>query len=217
MNPITMRNFSVAMCLIAGLVAAPSTSASDVTVAGLFPGKALVQVDGSALRTVAVGDTAAEGVTLLSVTSDTATFDVRGKRVTRNIEMGRIASRVSTAVARLLPDGRGHFRTTGEVNGLPIRFMVDTGATLVVLPASDAQRLGIDYRQGIKGTSNTAAGKVAFYGIKLESVRVGNVTLRQVDGAVMEGDGPSEALLGMSFLGQTNVTLDNDAMTLTKR
>ena len=206
------------LCLIVGLLATPLVGATEVIVAGLFPEKALVQIDGAALRTMSVGDSAAGGVKLLSVTEIAANFEILGKRVTLGIETGRFKSNVSSAgVARLTSDAGGHFKITGEVNGSPISFVVDTGATLVVLRASEADKLGIDYRRGVRGISDTAAGKVGFYRVKLNSVRVGGVTLHHVDGAVMEGEGPTEALLGMTFLSQTKVSLDGDTMTLTKR
>ena len=213
-----MDSIQRVMCLIVGLLATPVVGATNVIVAGLFPEKALVQIDGAALRTMSVGDSTADGVKLVSVTTDAASFDILGERVTLGIGTGRVRSYVSSVgVARLTSDAGGHFKTMGEVNGSPISFMVDTGATLVVLPASEAEKLGIDYRQGVRGVSNTAAGKVGFYRVKLSSIRVGDVTLHHVDGAVMDGEGPTEALLGMAFLSQTNVRLDGDTMTLTKR
>ena len=104
----------------------------------------------------------------------------------------------------------------GAINGNPIRFLVDTGATSVALPASDADRLGIDYRKGRRGISNTAGGPVTVYRVSLDSVRLGGIELRTVDAVVIE-QGLDIALLGMSFLNRVEMKRDGATMTLIRR
>jgi aspartyl protease family protein len=116
----------------------------------------------------------------------------------------------------LAADTRGHFFADGAVNGVPVRFVVDTGATMVSLPRQDAQRLGLDYRHGQRGTSNTANGPVPVYMLKLDSVRVGGIELHNVDALVVDG-GLDQALLGMSFLNRVEMERDGAMMTLTQR
>jgi aspartyl protease family protein len=93
---------------------------------------------------------------------------------------------------------------------------VDTGATTIALPASDAIRLRIDYRKGRAGTVNTAAGPTTAYAVTLESVRVGGIEMLGVEAVVIE-QGLSVALLGNSFLSRTDMRLEGQTMTLTKR
>ena len=203
---------------ILGLLVSASAGATDVTVAGLFTNKALVQIDGGPLQTLSVGQKTREGVVLVSVDRDAATFEIDGKRLTLGMghaRMGTGASAIESAV--LTADVQGHFTTDGQVNGMPIRFVVDTGATLISLPASEARRLSLDYRKGQKVMMGTANGNVPGFLVKLDTVRIGSVTLHGVDAIVMEGTGLTSPLLGMSFLNRMNMKREGDIMTLTRR
>jgi aspartyl protease family protein len=94
---------------------------------------------------------------------------------------------------------------------------VDTGATFVSLPSNEACRLGLDYRKGQPALMQTANGVAPAYRIKLDTVRVGDVTVNSVDAIVMEGDSTPVALLGMSFLNRMDIRREGEIMTLTKR
>ncbi len=117
----------------------------------------------------------------------------------------------------LTADLRGHFNTDGQVNGRTVRFVVDTGATLIALPSSEARRLAIDYDKGQRVGMRTANGTTTGYLVRLDTVSVGSVTLHGVDAVVMEGNGLSSPLLGMSFLNRMDMKREGDLMTLTKR
>jgi aspartyl protease family protein len=155
----------------------------------------------------------------VSVDRDTATFDVQGRRVTLGLGHARLAAPASSAASVMLTaDTQGHFFADGVVNGVPMRFVVDTGATLISLPASEARRLSLDFRKGQKGMTNTANGTATAYRIKLDTVRIGDITLNNVDAVVMErDDGLSSALLGMNFLNRMDMKREGDIMTLTRR
>ena len=84
-------------------------------------------------------------------------------------------------------DARGHFIADAQVNGGAVRFLVDTGATTIALPAADAKRLGINYLKGERGMVQTANGTAPAYRVKLDTVRLGDITLNGVDGVVLEG------------------------------
>jgi len=203
--------------LALGLLASSGAAALDVKVVGLFPSKAVVQVDGGKLQTLSVGQKSAEGVALVTVDGDRATFDVEGQRVTLGLGHARMKPSSGPESVLLTANERGHFLTDGQVNGIPIRFAVDTGATFVSLPASEARRLGLDYRRGQRAIMETANGNAPAYRIKLDTVRVGGITVHNVDAVVMEGDNPSVALLGMSFLNRMDIKREGEIMTLTKR
>ncbi|MEO5675910.1 MAG: TIGR02281 family clan AA aspartic protease [Usitatibacter sp.] len=206
--------------MLAALLAAPGAFAIDVNVIGLFPGKAVIVVNRGAPRTLSIGQSTAEGVKLISSDSRTAVFEVDGKRQT--LEMGQHFESAAPAAGGgrstvvLSPDTRGHFITDGQVNGGYVRFLVDTGATLVSLSAAEASRLGIDYRNGEPIYSIVADGRrVPSYRIKLDSVAVGDITIFGVEASVREGGG--SALLGMSFLNRTEMRREGQNLTLTKR
>jgi len=198
--------------------AATAAQATDVNVIGLFPGKAVVTINRGAPRTLSVGEKTAEGVVLISSDHTSAVIEVDGKR--EKLEMGQhfetaaqTGSRQSVSVAQ---DGSGHFLAEGMVNGAHIRFMIDTGATLVSIPVSEAARLGIDYQKGQPGYSILADGRrVASYRVTLDSVTIGDLTLLNVEGSVSQGSGIP--LLGMSFLNRTEMRQEGQNMTLTKR
>lgn len=188
-----------------------------VNVVGLFPGKAIVIVDGGKPRTLAVGD-AVGGVKLISATSDQAVFDIDGKR--RTLGMGQAANVAGASSNRptvtLMADGAGHYVTQGSINGMPVRLIVDTGATMVSMGMSDAKRLGLQYAKGERGLSTTANGTVAVYKIKLDTVKVGGIVMNQVDGLVQESDMPF-VLLGMSFLNRLELKQDGPQLTMVQR
>ncbi len=135
--------------VVAGLVLGPAASAwaTEVVLAGVFPGKALLVIDGRAPRAVAAGAATPDGVRVLTVEGDSATVEVDGRR--QRLVVGQSAVRVGgdgagAASVELQADSAGHFSTYGAVNGAQVRFLVDTGASLVVLGRSDALRAGID-------------------------------------------------------------------------
>ena len=204
--------------IVVGLSASAVAGARDVTVVGLFPGKVVVQIDGGPLRTLAPGAKTAEGVTVVAVDRDTATFEIEGKRVTLGVSQARLGRSAPAAEsATITADLQGHFTSEGQVNGRPLRFVVDTGATLVSIPSAEARRLGVDYTKGQKVLMRTANGTATGYLIKLDTVTVGGVTLHGVDAVVMEGVGLSFSLLGMSFLNRMDMRREGNIMTLIKR
>ncbi len=171
-----MRHFICLSLFLACAAAAFAATAAEVALIGVIGDKAAVlALDGGEPKTVKVGQTW-HGVTVLSVEKDRATVEVDGNK--RVLERGQHYRGATSFTSRdrgkaiLAADPRGHFYAQGMVNGVPVRFVVDTGATLVSLPRQDAERLGIDYRSGQRGNSRTANGVVPVYLVKLDSVKV---------------------------------------------
>jgi aspartyl protease family protein len=200
------------------LCIAATVNGAEVGLAGLFPGKALLTINGGPPRIVALGVTTEEGVKLLAIQGETATLEVDGKK--RVLRVGQnVASQSSgsgPASATLTADAAGHFMTTGNVNGTTIRFIVDTGASMIAIGASDARRIGIDPNKGEIGFSQTANGVTQVTRVKLNSVRVGDIVLNNVDATVHQQDLPY-ALLGMSFLNRMEMQRNGETMTLKQR
>ncbi len=213
-----MRHVSLTALLF--LLGAGAAAAADINVVGLTSGKAVVSINGGKPQTMAAGQVSSEGVRLISATTESATFEVGGKRQT--LSMGQTISIGGGAVgaqrATLLADNGGHFVTTVEVNGISMRFMVDTGASLVTLSSGDARRAGINFLAGQKAVMQTANGTTPAYRVKLDKVRLGDIELTNVDGVVVEGNVMGElGLLGMSFLNRVNMQREGTTMTLTRR
>jgi aspartyl protease family protein len=215
------------------LLVSTGATALDVNVVGLFPNKAVVQIEGGALQTLSVGQKTRDDIILLSVARDGATFDIQGRRVAIAIGPARRQTNLAataqtnptaatnyTVVANyaVVPTNeRGDLVADGEVNGMPVRFAVDTGATFITLPAREASRLGLDYHNGQKVAMETANGNMFAYRLKLDTVRVGGVAVHNVDAVITEGNGLPIALLGMSFLNRTDMKREGTTLTLTQR
>jgi len=203
--------------LSAGLLSCTASLAAGVSVVGLFKDKAIVSIDGGKPRTLSAGQTVA-GVKLLSANSDSAQFEIDGQR--RVLGMGQShtggAQAGQRASVSLTADARGHFAAGGSINGYPITFLVDTGATSIAINAAEAQRMGLNYKAGQASLVNTAAGAVPAWRVTFNTVKLGTITLNQVEGLVVE-TGLSVPLLGMSFLNRMEMKRDGQTMTLTQR
>lgn len=208
--------------LIALLLAPGFAAATDVVVVGLFANKAVVVIDGGKPRTLSVGQTTPEGVRLISADSESATFEIDGRRETlRPGQQGVYAASAPESSGRkkivLTADSRGHFFTVGTINGVSTRFMVDTGATAISLSSEEAKRTGVNYLGGTKVLTQTANGVVPVYRVRLDAVEIGGITLTNVDAIVIEGGRLPMALLGMSFLNRMEMRRQGDTLTLIQR
>jgi aspartyl protease family protein len=197
--------------------------AGQVQVIALTEGKATLVVDDAKPRTLAVGQTSPEGVRLLAATPDSAVVEVDGKRST--LLLGAYyrpapASGTANPGARVVipADSQGHFLVTGTINGAAsVRFLVDTGATVVSISADDARRSGINYLAGRRSLTQTANGVAPVYRVKLDTLRVGDITVYNVDAAVHVSGSLPIGLLGMSFLNRMEMKRDASALTLVRR
>ncbi len=111
----------------------------------------------------------------------------------------------------------GHFHATLDVNGAPVRFIVDTGASNVVLTQEDARRVGIDLdRLSYTSIAQTANGTVRGAPVTLDSVSFGGETQRNVR-AVVNGGELFSSLLGMDYLNRfRRITVEGDTLTLAR-
>ncbi len=213
----TVIRISLLVVLLSTAVGAAAVS--KITVVGLFKDTAIVVIDGTR-RLLRSGDTSPEGVTLISATSTEAVleFDGEQKRYGLGGQIGGSYARSEQPKVRIWPTPNHMYLVTGSINGFPVDFIVDTGATLVSLSGREARRLGIDYRVvGTPGHSSTASGIEKIYLVKLDKVRVGDIELRNVQGAVHDGDFPPSTLLGMSFLGRLTMRQEGQVLELEKK
>ncbi|NSL56760.1 TIGR02281 family clan AA aspartic protease [Uliginosibacterium sp. IMCC34675] len=217
MGFMMMTMLRCAMAMILAILAGHAVAA-EVALVGVLGSKALLVIDGGAPRTLAVGQLVGD-VKLLSVSSDTAEIEIRGQR--SRLRMGdspvSVGERNSAAKqVTLVSDVRGHFSTSGSINGANVTFLVDTGASSVAMGASTAMAAGIDFRKGEPGMAGTANGVVPMWRVRIRNVRIGDILLNDVEGAVMQVDMPY-VLLGMSFLNRMEMRRDGSTMVLTQR
>lgn len=198
-------------------LASGAAAAAEVALVGMIGESAvMLSIDGGPPKTVRVGQKWS-GVTLISVDKDRATVEIEGKRrvLIRGVHGGGSAAAGRQSVT-LAADTRGHFVAEGSINGGHIRVLVDTGASMIAIPARDAQRLRIDYRKGTPGVVQTAGGPTKAWNVRFATVTVGNISLNDVDGVVIE-QGLEMALLGMTFLNRVEMKRDGPMMTLIRR
>jgi aspartyl protease family protein len=115
-----------------------------------------------------------------------------------------VAATAATPRSVIVPrDGRGHFQVDARIEGRKLSFMVDTGASVIALTASDAGRLGIHPAQREFVTEvKTANGIVRAAPVRLDEVDVGDLVVRDVAALVMPDEALSDNLLGLSFLSR---------------
>ncbi|MEO9780335.1 MAG: TIGR02281 family clan AA aspartic protease [Sedimentitalea sp.] len=111
----------------------------------------------------------------------------------------------------------GHYYLTLQVNDKPIEFLVDTGASEMVLTAADAERAGLQLDDLIySGRALTANGEVRTARVKLDSVELGDVLDQGVTAWVNEGE-MEQSLLGMGYLRRWNrIEISDNALVLTR-
>lgn len=200
------------------LVFTLAVNAADLIVLGLFRDMAILEVDGQRYK-LKVGEATPQGIKLIAADSDKATFEINGKQ-----EIYKLGSRISSVFAK--PDmtetviyrHNEMYLGSGSINGHPVKFVVDTGASAISMNEAHARRIGIDFRyQGDPISVSTANGVVRAYKVNLDKVKVGNIELPHVTGIVHEGNSPTIILLGMSFLNQLDMHRDGNRLVLKKK
>ncbi len=207
---------SAALCLLA--FSPWGYAASSITVSGILGEKALIGIGAAPPKVMSVGDVSL-GVRLLAVQGQQVVIEEGGKRRTLQVGFGFSpgGASESAASAVLTADGRGQFFASGVVNGNSVRFLVDTGASTVVLPRSLALRAGVVLENANVVGVSTANGRVRASRVLLNTVRVGGLTANMVEAIIMEDAQLPVALLGMSFLKRTNMKNEGDRLTLSQR
>jgi aspartyl protease family protein len=197
-----------------------AASAQTVTLSGSMGDKALLIINGTP-RTLATG-ASYQNIKLVSVGANEALVELDGKRVPlllggAPVNLGRAGAAEGAGTQIVLTAGPGgHFTTGGTINGKSARFVVDTGATMVAMSEADADRIGLNYKNGDRGIASTANGQVVVRRVLLDVVRIGDVQVYNVD--AMVAPMPMEnILLGNSFLTRFQMKRENDRMTLDKR
>ncbi len=217
---MSRRPISLYALLLLAIMPSWLQAADKITLHALFKNKAIIMIDG-ARRVLSVGQTSPEGLKLLDTDTreETARIEMNGR--IDELRLGVVISAITpqgSGGATLYADPSGHFYADGSINGVPVRFLVDTGATSIAMNSAVARRIGVDYmKRGRPGIASTASGMVRTYQVKLKRVKVGDIVLHNVEAGVLEGGFPHDVLLGMSFLGRLNMKREGNRMELRKR
>jgi aspartyl protease family protein len=208
------------LLILAGAAAAAMFLPEDQLTLGLSPGELASAVASILVLVLILGSAGSDwrgrlGVAFVGAMAWVAIFAVVMAGYVYRHEVGAFTERMMDEIVpgRSVPAGAGeavairradgHFAFDMKANGVPMRFMFDTGASSVVLRAEDARRLGLDpdkldYRTPVA----TANGRTHAAPITLETLSVGDITKRRVRALVARPGVLHENLLGQSFLAQ---------------
>ena len=112
----------------------------------------------------------------------------------------------------LQSNNRRHYVATGFINGREARFLLDTGATLVAVPLSLADRFKL--KRGPVMSLMTANGPARAYATLIDRISLGGIELRDVRASINPGLDDDTVLLGMSFLGQLEMMQEDGVLLL---
>lgn len=210
-----MRHMAILLLLVAGYVQA----APRIQVMALFTDKAMLSINGTN-RVLSKGETSPEGVRLIEADHRRVILSIDGKQQTMALG-NHIAARFTKAKkreVRIVRNNQGGYTTPGSINGRPVTFLVDTGASSVAMSDTEAKRLNIPYKRiGKPVKVMTASGSSKGYLVDLDRVQVGEIKLTKIQATVISGGGPIQVLLGMTFLSRLEMENRGNLMILRSR
>ena len=167
-------------------------------------------VNGQTVRALRIGEVSPEGVKLTGIENGEALLEMDGRSTRLRLGQSTYSQTVLNA------DARGHFVTTARINGVAIRAMIDTGATLVSMSLADAHSARVDYSQGRRGVSLTPNGPTTVIFVTLGHVQVGDIAFANIPGQVRVDAAAQQTgtLIGMSFLRHVEMRRSGESMTL---
>jgi aspartyl protease family protein len=178
------------------------------------PNAAVLNIDGER-KLLKINQTYRD-ITLIAVRGQTATLDIEGKQALVGLST-RVGANYQPVVEKSLDIPRNQnlqYRTTAHINGRKTEVLVDTGANIVALNASEAARLGVNVAGAQPVVLETASEKVNGWQVRLRSVDVGGMRVDSVEAVVIDGGFPATILLGMSYLKHVKIKENQGIMTL---
>lgn len=211
-----MKVISGYVLLLVLLWSSATVAVERVKVLALFPGKAMLEIDGSR-KVMSEGQQHISGITLVEANPRYARVKMYGeiRKLTLGTTVsGSYAKPKGPRELRLIRRGDA-FHVDGLINGHKVTMLVDTGATSVAMSETQARRLGIPYLlENNQIGIGTASGQARGYRVTLKSLKIGDQQFRNVKAAVVEGDSPRQVLLGMNVLGRFDIEHKNNLMIL---
>lgn len=214
-----LRKIALVLGLFGQVVLVTEVIADEIVVKGLLKNMVVLEVNG-VQRTIKAGKPSPEGIVLISSNTKQAIVEIDGVRQTLQLSrrIGGVAySAPEKTAVRIARGYGGHYFSPGRINNHEVQFLVDTGATAVVLNSLLANKLQIDYLDGQKIRVQTANGIATGYRVLLQNVSVGNVKLANVEAVINEGAYPTDILLGNSYLSRVDLKVDQGVMILQAR
>lgn len=215
----TIRILLLLVCCLSFAVLAqePALTRPEVEVKGLSKDSVFVKINGS-LAHIKVGSKK-DNIRLQRIDGRGAWFTWQDQQFYRRLNKtsGAKYQEPKKKTARFSQGYGGHYKIPGRINGMAVKFLVDTGATNVAMNVVTAKRLGLNYRNGQQGWANTANGRIPIFRVKLNSVSVGGIEIKNVQGSVSLDESDSEILLGNSYLQKLNMTQESGLLILSEK
>lgn len=200
--------------VVAEVVAAP-----QVRVEGLFRGAAVLDINGQQVM-LKKGRSHESGVTLVDANAHRAVVEIEGQRheLTLHMAIGGTYQQADVTQVVIRKNNFNQYRVNGSINGAPVDFLVDTGATTVAMNEMQARSLGLQYKlDGERSQVATASGVASSWTVSLNSVKVGEISVPNVKAVVIEGAYPPFVLLGMTYLEYVKMQEHNSILMLEKK
>lgn len=213
-----MRYIYLLFCLLLLSLNSFAATGPSVKVLGLFTDKALMLVNGER-KLLKKGETL-HGITLISASGRGAVVrfkDGAQKKLTLNQSISHAFKKPTIGKHTIYADRSGMFRLDGEINGTGTRFLLDTGATFIAMSEVEADRIGLVYENAKQSLIQTANTVVPVWNVMLDNVRVGDISVSQVQAVILQGNQPQPALLGMSFLQHVKLERNGASMVLQQK
>lgn len=118
----------------------------------------------------------------------------------------------SSAEVTLKRNRLGHYVAPGEINGTPVIFLLDTGATTISIPEAVAEKIGL--QRGYRSEVSTANGNIDVYQSQLDDVQLGGIKLHNIRGHINPHMDGETVLLGMSFMQHLEIVQKGNTLTL---
>ena len=195
-----------------------SSLAIEIEVRALFNGAAMFVIDGQD-QLLKTGQVSRSGVELVEANPSEAIVLINGQ--TRTLQLsGKISSTFEkpdkTRVLIKMAENRQYI-TTGSINGRLVRYLVDTGANVVVINANMAKTLGLSVEEGVPAYASTASDDLQVTMVMLKEMSVGEIKRSNVQAIIIDGENPKDILLGMSFLQYVDISEKAGLMVLTSK
>ncbi len=203
-----------ALVVFATLCLVPSVQgdgAPAVLYQGMLGDEAKISIDNRTFILMSPGEKR-HGIELLSI-SKTGVV-VRYKGTSYRYEEGSREAEALPHQVMIDRDSNHMFTTRGTIDGMPVEFMVDTGASHVVISANRARALRLRYNRRKPMRMTTASRMETAYAVTLRSVGVGGIVKHQVPALVTRSKFPRTVLLGMSFLNDLSINQEGDRLVI---
>jgi aspartyl protease family protein len=197
-----------------------SSFAEEITLLATMGSKAVFQVNGQK-KSLQIGQQVGDAK-IISIAADSAVIEASNGRQRR---LGLGEGYVAVAQTKndgdgsliLSPNQSGHYLAEITIYGQTQRGIIDTGATHLSMSSKTADTLKINYRSGRQGLSQTANGTIKAWLVKVPQLRLGTVTLYNIDLSVRDSNEAGPVLIGMSTLNRFQMKREQELMILSKK